>query len=147
MGGRRTVRPSPRLPRDWIAPLQEEAPPDLVTTSRDFQKSRHQRDGFRVLVVGAGVVGHVEGLALHGDGQEVVLSDVDERALARCRAEGFRATSVTDILLVDVDVVLVSVPTPRKPGRANCVSSRTRWPRSALRWAEGRPPSRGVTGW
>lgn len=90
-----------------------------MTTSRDVQKSRHQRDGFRVLVVGAGVVGHAEGLALHGLGHEVVFSDVDERALARCRAEGFRTTSVTDLLLVDVDVVLVSVPTPTQAGSSD----------------------------
>lgn len=65
-----------------------------------------------VLVVGAGVVGHAEGIALLERGHHVVLSDVDEAVLSERRAEGFPTVPMTGLGLVGVDVVLVSVSTP-----------------------------------
>ena len=85
----------------------------------DVQGSLDQPPGLRVLAVGAGVVGYAEGRALRALGHDVVFSDVDERALARCRAEGFRTTSIRDLVVVDMDTVLVSVPTPTEGGESD----------------------------
>ena len=71
---------------------------------------------FRVLIVGAGVVGHAEGFALRGHGHAVVFSDVDQALLAQRRTEGFQTIPMTGLDLVGIDVVLVSVSTPTSAG-------------------------------
>lgn len=84
------------------------------------QGSLDPPDGqLRVLVAGAGVVGHAEGRALRQRGHEVAFSDVDDWALSRCRSEGFRSTPMSDLLLVGIDVVLVTVPTPTTAGMSD----------------------------
>ena len=74
---------------------------------------------FHVLTVGAGVVGHAEGIALRGQGQVVVFSDVDEAVLDERRAEGFQTIPMTALELVGIDVVLVSVSTPTSAGEVD----------------------------
>ena len=71
---------------------------------------------FHVLTVGAGVVGHAEGIALRGHGHDVAFSDVDELVLSQRRTEGFPTMPITGLGLVGIDVVLVSVPTPTSAG-------------------------------
>jgi UDPglucose 6-dehydrogenase len=68
-----------------------------------------------VLVVGAGVVGHAEGTALRERGHRVTFSDVDETVLSDRKDEGFQTVAMTELELVGVDVVLVSVSTPTSP--------------------------------
>ena len=68
-----------------------------------------------VLVVGAGVVGHAEGIALRERGHVVTFSDVDEAVLSDRRDEGFPTVAMTELDLVGVDVVMVSVSTPTSP--------------------------------
>ena len=68
-----------------------------------------------VLVVGAGVVGHAEGTALRERGHLVTFSDVDEAVLSERRDEGFPSVAMTELDLVGVDVVMVSVSTPTSP--------------------------------
>jgi UDPglucose 6-dehydrogenase len=67
---------------------------------------------FHVLIVGSGVVGHAEGIALLERGHRVSLSDVDEAVLARRRVEGFQTMPMTGLELGEVDIVVISVPTP-----------------------------------
>ena len=69
-----------------------------------------------VLTVGAGVVGHAEGIALRELGHDVAFSDVDEAVLSQRRAEGFQTIPMTGLGLVGIDVVLVSVSTPTSAG-------------------------------
>lgn len=71
---------------------------------------------FKVLAVGAGVVGHAEGIALREQGHDVAFSDVDEAVLSERRTEGFRTMSMTGLGLTGIDVVLVSVSTPTTAG-------------------------------
>ena len=68
-----------------------------------------------VLVVGAGVVGHAEGTALRERGHLVTFSDVDEAVLSERRDEGFPTVAMTELDLVGVDVVMISVSTPTSP--------------------------------
>ena len=72
-------------------------------------------DPLHVLVVGAGVVGHAEGTALRERGHTVTFSDVDEAVLSDRRDEGFPTVAMTELDLVGVDVVMVSVSTPTSP--------------------------------
>lgn len=90
-----------------------------MTMPEAVQPSLDAVSRLRVLTVGAGVVGHAEGRALRDLGHEVVFSDVDDEALARCRKEGFRTTAMTDLIVIGVDVVLVSVPTPTTSGASD----------------------------
>ncbi len=83
-----------------------------MTMPEPIQGSSESLERFDVLVVGAGVVGHAEGVALLEHGHGVTFSDVDDTALSRCRAEGFETVAASGIDLLDVDVVLVSVSTP-----------------------------------
>jgi UDPglucose 6-dehydrogenase len=69
-----------------------------------------------VLTVGAGVVGHAEGIALREHGHDVAFSDVDEAVLSERRTEGFQTMPVTGLGLAGIDVVLVSVSTPTTAG-------------------------------
>lgn len=71
---------------------------------------------FRVLIVGAGVVGHAEGIALRERGHDVAFSDVDGAVLDQRRTEGFQTIPATGLGLVGIDVVLVSVSTPTSDG-------------------------------
>jgi UDPglucose 6-dehydrogenase len=86
------------------------APEDVQGTPESLSEHLH------VLSVGAGVVGHAEGTALREHGHEVAFSDIDEAVLSRCRTEGFQTFPMTELVLVGVDVVLVSVPTPTAAG-------------------------------
>ena len=85
--------------------------PELIQASPDSSG-----EPFYVLVVGAGVVGHAEGSALRQHGHDVVFSDVDEAVLARRRTEGSHTIPMTELDLVGIDVVLVSVSTPTSAG-------------------------------
>ncbi|MGH2596816.1 MAG: UDP-glucose/GDP-mannose dehydrogenase family protein [Actinomycetota bacterium] len=69
-----------------------------------------------VIIVGAGVVGHAEGIALRERGHYVVFSDVDEAVLDQRRTEGFQTTPMSGLVLAGMDVVLVSVSTPNSAG-------------------------------
>jgi UDPglucose 6-dehydrogenase len=87
----------------------------IVSESVDAS-SASPNDDFRVLTVGAGVVGHAEGIALRQHGHTVAFTDVDEAVLAERRTEGFETMPMTELSLDGVDVVLVSVPTPTSAG-------------------------------
>ena len=68
-----------------------------------------------VLIVGAGVVGHAEGIALRERRHLVTFSDVDEAVLSERRDEGFPTVAMTELDLIGVDVVMVAVSTPTSP--------------------------------
>jgi UDPglucose 6-dehydrogenase len=86
---------------------------DHVTAPEGIQASPESPgERFRVLIAGAGVVGHAEGTALLGHGHHVAFSDVDEAVLSQRRTEGFQTFPMTGLRLVGIDVVLISVSTP-----------------------------------
>ena len=87
----------------------------IVSESVDAS-SASPNDVFRVLTVGAGVVGHAEGIALREHGHTVAFTDVDEAVLSERRTEGFETMPMTELSLEAVDVVLVSVSTPTSAG-------------------------------
>ena len=76
-------------------------------------------DQSRVLIVGAGVVGHAEGIALLQHGHDVVFSDVDEAVLSHRATEGLQTAPSTALGLVGFDVVLISVSTPSSAGQVD----------------------------
>jgi UDPglucose 6-dehydrogenase len=87
-----------------------------MTVPEPIQRSAESVGPLHVLIVGAGVVGHAEGIALRERGHSVAFSDVDEAVLSERRSEGLQTMPMTGLGLVGVDVVLVSVSTPTSAG-------------------------------
>jgi UDPglucose 6-dehydrogenase len=85
--------------------------PEAVRASPESPSER-----LHVLTVGAGVVGHAEGIALRKHRHDVAFSDVDESVLSERRTEGFQTMPMTELRLAGIDVVLVSVSTPTTEG-------------------------------
>lgn len=108
-----TFRHNPRLAEDRTPPVGREVASTSSTVPKAAQGSPEPLiEGLDVLIVGAGVVGHAEGIALRECGHRVVFSDVDDAVLSQRRAEGFRTMPSNQLELSDIDIVLVSVSTP-----------------------------------
>jgi UDPglucose 6-dehydrogenase len=88
----------------------------MIVSESVHASSASPNDRFRVLTVGAGVVGHAEGIALREHGHTVAFTDVDEAVLSERRTEGFETMPMAGLELDGVDVVLVSVSTPTSAG-------------------------------
>lgn len=70
----------------------------------------------KITVVGSGFVGHATGQGLAQHGHEVTFLDVNPKAVAKVRAQGFRAMLPEEMMALDTDVTMFCVPTPTVNG-------------------------------
>ncbi|HEX6292784.1 MAG TPA: NAD(P)-binding domain-containing protein [Herpetosiphonaceae bacterium] len=71
----------------------------------------------RILIIGSGVVGQATGKGFAKKGHTVSYVDINPQTIARLRAEGLHAMTVTEVDWDTVDVVMLAVSTPSVEGK------------------------------
>jgi UDPglucose 6-dehydrogenase len=70
-----------------------------------------------LLIIGSGIVGQATGKGFAKKGHPVSFVDINPETILRLRQSGYTAMTITDVDWNDIDVVMLTVPTPSNDGK------------------------------